>query len=296
MGGRSSERQISLKTGQAVYLSLIRQGFKAFPIDASLLLPLQLKQHRVDFAYIALHGTGGEDGSVQGLLEWLGVPYTGSGVMASALAMDKVASKRLFSTAGLATAAWTEIDSANANKATSLARKMGFPIVIKPSNQGSALGVSIVHSSREVSAAVRRALRLSSTALLERYLKGPEITVGVLGPLVLPIIEIVPSKRAFYDYHAKYARGGSRHIFPAQISTQAAKLANSLTLEACRVLGIRAVARVDLIVDDRQGPTLLEVNTIPGMTETSLLPDAARAAGIDFDELVLKIMEYSVAA
>ena len=235
--------------------------------------------------------------------------FTGSGVLASALAMDKIASKRLFRTAGLSTAPWVDVPlpprrpypppRSSPTKVEEVYKnisKLGFPLVIKPASQGSAIGVSIVKSVREIPAALRKALRYGPPALAEKFLKGPEITVGIVGGQVLPIIEIVPVARAFYDFHAKYAPGGSRHLLPAHISPKATLQAKTLALAACRVLGIRAVARVDLFVDQRLGPCLLEVNTSPGMTETSLLPDAARAAGFSFDELVLKIMESSIAS
>ena len=295
MGGMSAEREISLRTGRAVFQSLRRQGFKAVSIDASAALPDQLRKNKINFAYIALHGPGGEDGVVQGLLEWLRIPFTGSGVLASALAMDKIASKRMFRTAGLSTASWVEVPlPPRWGKVYANIAKLGFPLVIKPVSQGSAIGVSIVKSAGEIPAALRKAFRYGSPAMAEKFLQGPEITVGILGDQVLSIIEIVPTDRAFYDFHAKYAPGGSRHILPARISAKAAHQAKNLALAACRILGVRAVSRVDLIVDKRLGPCLLEVNTSPGMTETSLLPDAARAAGISFDELVLRIMESSV--
>jgi D-alanine-D-alanine ligase len=290
LGGLSSEREISLKTGRAIYQSLKRQGFSAVSIDAGADLPTHLKRGRIDFAYIALHGTGGEDGVVQGLLEWLKIPYTGSGVMASALAMDKAASKRLFEAAGLQTASWAAITD-KALKRSPLA----LPVVVKPASQGSAVGVTVVRSPKEWSAALRTAFRYDKTVIVEKFLSGPEITVGILGTQTLPIVEILPQHdRPFYDFHAKYAPGGSRHILPARISAQHAKKSAALSLAACAALGTRGVARVDLIVDITLGPTLLEVNTIPGMTETSLLPEAARAAGIDFDALVLRIAEASV--
>jgi D-alanine-D-alanine ligase len=293
MGGTSAERSISLKTGKAILQSLQRQGFKAKAIDAAKPLPEMLKKNKINYAYLALHGTGGEDGRVQGLLEWLKIPYTGSGVLASALAMDKVATKRLFDAAKLPTAPWVSISKRNAG---ALAKRppMPFPLVVKPASQGSAVGISIVKNVASWSRALSVAFRYDDVVLVESFLRGPEITVGVIGDQTLPIIEILPQHdRPFYDFHAKYAQGGSRHILPARISAAAAKKSIVLTRAACRALGIRAVARVDLIVDQRRGPSLLEVNTIPGMTETSLLPEAARAAGIDFDRLVLKIAEYS---
>ncbi|HVO33545.1 MAG TPA: D-alanine--D-alanine ligase [Elusimicrobiota bacterium] len=296
LGGRSGERPISLKTGEAIWKSLKRQGFDAVKIDPAGDLSRDLRRHRVNFAYIALHGPGGEDGAIQGFLEQMRIPYTGSGILASALAMDKVACKRFFDAEGLQTAKWFTVerghDDAGRRRerdSTTMARRLGFPLVVKPSDQGSALGVTIVRSSAQWAGALRSAFRYGQTALVESYLQGPEITVGVLGTQALPIIEIVPQSRSFYDFHAKYAPGGSRHILPARIRPSAARRATALALQACRLIGTRGAARVDFIVDRRRGPTLLEVNTIPGMTETSLLPEAARAAGIDFDALVVRI-------
>ena len=296
MGGRSGERAISLKTGRAIFQSLKRQGFKAVAIDAGKDLPVQLRRQKIQFAYLALHGPGGEDGTVQGLLESMGIPYTGSGVLASALAIDKIASKRLFQSAGLATPRWFEVKLPVPADIAARVRRLGFPVVVKPARQGSALGVSIVRHPKELAAALKKAFQLDANVLVEQFIKGPEITVGILGPHALPIIEIVPTGRSFYDFHAKYAPGGSRHLLPARISARAAQRARDLSLAACEALQTRAVARVDLIVGPKDSPTLLEVNTIPGMTETSLLPDAAAAAGISFDALVRQIMEYSVGA
>jgi D-alanine-D-alanine ligase len=296
MGGHSAERAISLKTGQAILKALTRQGFKARGIDAGAELPHQLRREKIQAAFLALHGPGGEDGTVQGLLETMGIPYTGSGVLASAMAIDKVVSKRLFDSAGLSTPRWFAAHRSHAADVPAQARRLGYPLVVKPSRQGSALGVSIVNKPGELAAALRKAFKLDADVVVERCIKGPEITVGILGPQALPIIEIVPTDRSFYDFHAKYAPGGSRHILPARISAAAARRATALALAACRVLQTRAVARVDLMIAPKDTPMLLEVNTIPGMTETSLLPDAARAAGISFDELVLKIAEYSFAA
>jgi len=293
MGGLSAEREISLKTGRAIYQSLKRQGFSVVVIDAKTELPAQLKRARVNFGYIALHGPGGEDGVVQGLLEWMKIPYTGSGVMASALAMDKAASKKLFEAAGLPTAKWKAIKKTDVHARAN--PPLPFPFVVKPASQGSAVGVTIVRSAKQWPAALRTAFRYDSTALVETFLQGPEITVGILGAQALPVIEILPQHdRPFYDFHAKYAPGGSRHILPARISKAQAAESARLSLVACAALGTRGVARVDLIVDKKRGPMLLEVNTIPGMTETSLLPEAAAAAGISFDLLVCRIAEASV--
>jgi D-alanine-D-alanine ligase len=308
MGGTSAERAISLKTGKAIFQSLKRQGFRVTAIDAARPLPEALKKNKINFAYIALHGPGGEDGSVQGLLEWLKIPYTGSRVLASAMAIDKITSKRLFDAEKLPTAAWYYVNKPRPLSKSEMSSKshpdscqggrtcrLPFPVVVKPARQGSAVGVSIVKRASQWPAALMNAFRYDTQVVVERFLRGPEITVGVLGHQALPIIEIIPQHdRPFYDFHAKYSPGGSRHILPARISAAAARRSKELALRACQALGTRGVARVDLIVDRRLGPCLLEVNTIPGMTETSLLPEAARAMGIDFDALVVKIAECSV--
>jgi D-alanine-D-alanine ligase len=295
MGGESAERDISLKSGRAILGALKRLGIKAIAIDPGPDLPIQLRHEKIQVAYLALHGPGGEDGSVQGLLETMGIPYTGTGVLGSALAMDKIVSKRVFESYQLATPRWAAIQRGENARAAREARRIGFPVVVKPARQGSALGVSIVQRPADVAAALKKAFRLDEDVLIEQFIKGPEITVGILGSQLLPIIEIVPTDRSFYDFHAKYAPGGSRHLLPARITALAAKKAKQLSFAACKALSIRAVARVDLIVGPHDSPHLLEVNTIPGMTETSLLPDAAAAVGISFDNLVMKIAEYSFA-
>jgi D-alanine-D-alanine ligase len=321
MGGTSAERPISIKTGTAIYKSLKRQGCVVTAIDAGKSLPETLKKNKINFAYIALHGPRGEDGVVQGLLEWLQIPCTGSGVLASAMAMNKITSKRLFDAERLPSAPWYFLNrpsplvgegkgggtrlhdcppSRVAGATTAFPHKggresqLGYPVVVKPARQGSAVGVSIVKRASEWPAALMNAFRYDTQVVVEKFLRGPEITVGVLGDQALPIIEILPQHdRPFYDFHAKYSPGGSRHILPARLSASVARRSKELSLKACQALGTRGAARVDLIVDQRLGPCLLEVNTIPGMTETSLLPEAARAAGIDFDALVLKIAELS---
>ena len=309
LGGDSAEREISLKTGEAIFQSLKRQGYHVIKIDTVKDLTQKLKKNKINFAYIALHGPGGEDGQVQSLLEWLHIPYTGSRVMASSVAIDKAASKRVFENAGLPTAPWYVLHKPGplpkrapmpaahpVSCRGGMESRLPLPVVIKPARQGSAVGISIVKNARQWPQALMNAFRYDDLVVVEKFLRGKEITVGILGRRALPVIEILPQHgRPFYDYHAKYAPGGSRHILPARIPQKVATRAQTLALAACRALGVRGAARVDFIVDRRRGPTLLEVNTIPGMTETSLLPEAARAAGIHFDALVLKIAEYSVA-
>lgn len=287
-GGRSAERKISLASGTAVLKALKNAGLKAVGIDAGPDLPFALKKNRIDFAYLALHGPGGEDGTVQGLLEVMGIPYSGCGVLASALAMDKVATKQVLHAAQLPTPAWMVLEDPADAKAVKR-----FPAVVKPATQGSAIGVSVVRAKGQLSAALKQAFTLDRRVLVEQYVAGTEITVGVLGGTALPVVEIVPVN-AFYDFESKYQPGKSEHIIPPRLSKAVITRIQALAVKTFRALQCRAVTRIDMIVDARGNPWILEANTIPGMTETSLLPDEARAAGISFQELILKIIEYSL--
>jgi D-alanine--D-alanine ligase len=287
-GGRSTERGISLLSGKAVLKSLQEMGFDAVGIDAGPNTAAELKKQKVDLAYIALHGPWGEDGTMQGLLEIMGIPYSGCGVLASALAMNKTFTKRVLDAEGLPTAKWFVAEKGG--KKTVPPR---FPVVVKPPSQGSAIGVSIARTAKEYERALRASFTYEPTALVEAYIPGTEVTVGVLGDRALPVVEIVPDG-AFYDFTSKYQPGKSRHLIPPRLERGVVKKIESLALKTFRALGCRAVARVDMIVDGKGRPWILEVNTIPGMTETSLLPDEARAAGIGFGELILKIIEYSL--
>jgi D-alanine-D-alanine ligase len=289
-GGRSAEREISILSGRAVLTALKKLKFRAVGIDAATNLPFKLKSNKIDFVYNALHGPWGEDGTVQGLLEIMGIPYSGCGVLSSALAMNKVFSKRMFKASGVPTPEWqTVVKNSAAPKITR------FPVVVKPAAQGSAIGVTIAENKKELPAAYRKAFRFDKTAVVERYITGTEITVGILGGKILPAVEIVPDNK-FYDFEAKYKKGKSKHIIPPRLPAAVIKKAQSAALKAFNALGCRAVSRVDIIVDAEGRPWVLEVNTIPGMTETSLLPDAARAAGMSFDKLLLEIIKYSLKA
>lgn len=317
MGGISKEREISLSTGRQVLAALDKSKYTPEALDpASLspggttparseeLRPLDIAawmhpDTRPDVAFIALHGKGGEDGTIQGLLELVGIPYTGSGVLASALAMDKVMSKRLFRAAGLPVPEDIVVGAGCLPDADELVGevggKLGFPVVVKPSREGSTIGCTIVDTEHELWAAVQNALAYDHAVLVETFLKGVEITAGLLGnedPEVLPLIEIVP-RSGFYDYEAKYAPGGSVHIIPARISEAARLAACDYARRAHQALGCRGMSRVDMIVVGDQ-PWLLEVNTIPGMTPTSLLPEAARAAGIEFPALLDRIIQSAL--
>ena len=290
-GGQSAEREISLKSGHAVLNALRGIGADAVGIDAGPDVAFQLKKNRITFAYITLHGPLGEDGTMQGLLEVMGRPYCGCGVLASALAMDKIATKRMLDSQKLPTPRWQTVVRGE------VVPKLFCPsaknkVVIKPASQGSAIGISIVDKKKDLLPAFAAAFRFDSRVLVERYIAGTEITVGVLGDQLLPVVEIVP-RGTFYDYASKYQPGQSTHLIPPRLSQPAIRRAQKLALAVFRLLGCRAMARIDMIVDAHGRSWVLEVNTLPGMTETSLYPEAARAAGISFSDLVLKVIECS---
>ena len=286
MGGQSSEREISLRTGQAILKALQEKGYQAFPIDVGSDIAFRLKEEKVDIAFIALHGRLGEDGTIQGLLEVMGIPYTGSGVMASALSMNKVMSKKVFAFHEIPTPEFQYGDVA-ALKAKKIDEccKLGFPMVVKPGEEGSTIGITIVRKKNELAGAVKKASAFGDTLLFERFIRGREVTVGVLDGRPLPIIEIAP-REGFYDYHAKYTKGFTEYILPARLKKRNYARVQELGVKAYQALGCEGAARVDFMVDEEERPYCLEVNTVPGMTETSLIPKAAKAVGIDFNELV----------
>ncbi len=298
-GGSSSEREISLKTGAAVLQAFKRLGIRAVGIDVQSNLPEVLRKKRIQFCFNALHGTNGEDGRVQGCLDVMGLPYTGEGVFASAVAMDKHLSKTLFKKNGVPTAPWMLVHRLDylRSKKEVLAAVRRFmtrgPLFIKPNDQGSAIGVSKVERPREIDKALKACFALSSGAMVERFVTGRELTVGILGECVLPVIEIIP-QHSFYDFHSKYAKGGSKHIVPAPLSRMMSMRAQVLALKAFQAIPCSVYGRVDLLLQPNGQMKVLEVNTIPGMTTTSLLPDAAKAAGMDFDKLVLEIIRLSL--
>jgi len=288
-GGRSAEREISLLSGRAVLKALKKLKFNATGIDAGPDLPFKLKSKKIDFVYNVLHGPWGEDGTVQGMLDVMGIPYSGCGVLASALAMDKAFSKKIFEASGIPTPSWQ-----TAYRGGKPPRISRFPAVVKPAAQGSAIGVSIAGNRAELASALKKAFRLGDSVVVEDYVAGTELTVGVLGGRALPAVEIVPDNK-FYDFEAKYKKGKSRHIIPPRLPAAVVKNAQELAVRTFNALGCRAVSRVDIIIDKKGLPWVLEVNTIPGMTETSLLPDEARAAGLSFGGLILEIIRYSLA-
>jgi D-alanine-D-alanine ligase len=291
MGGRSAEREISLKSGAAVLAALERQGVDAHAFDPAGQSLSELEQAGFDRVFLILHGRGGEDGTMQGALELMGIPYTGSGVMASALGMDKWRSKLIWQGAGLPVPDWRLLDAHSDFDA--VARELGLPLFVKPACEGSSVGVSKVKSVDDLAAAYQAAAKHDRLVLAEACASGGEYTVALLGEgaqiEALPVIRIVPATE-FYDYEAKYFRDDTRYLCPCGLSPQAEARMQDLAKQAYSVLGCRGWGRVDVLLDAAGNPLLLEINTAPGMTDHSLVPMAARAAGMDFDTLCLRIL------
>jgi D-alanine-D-alanine ligase len=297
MGGTSAEREVSLNTGAQVASALEVRGHAVERIDtADLGFIDMLRQGRFDVVFICLHGRFGEDGTIQGLLEILGLRYVGSGVLASALAMDKVASKHIFSAAGLLTPRSVTLRSVPAD-IEPIVSALGQKTVVKPACEGSSVGMSIVHDASELAEALRLAFEHDEVVLVEQFVSGAEVTVGVLGDAdlqALPTLEVVPAHE-FYDYESKYVPGMSNHLIPARVSEELRAECQRVAIEAHRALGCRGMSRSDTIVTSEGEVYLLELNTIPGMTSTSLLPDSARAAGIEFPELCDRLVRLALA-
>lgn len=296
-GGRSAEREVSLNTGAQVAAALKERGFDVVEIDTGDDdFVTELSRSEADVAFICLHGRFGEDGTVQGLCELIEKPYVGSGVLASALAMDKVMSKHFYAYAGISTPDYVVLQRGQDVDIAGIVDRLGHKTVVKPANEGSAIGVTIAHDHAELPAAIGLAFKYDRTVLVEKFVSGVEVTVGVLGnehPFALPTLEIVP-EHEFYDYESKYLPGMSRHIIPARVSEAARAECERLSVAAHNALGCRGMSRSDLIVAEDGNVYLLETNTIPGMTTTSLLPDAARAAGIEFPELCQRLVELAL--
>lgn len=284
LGGLSAEREVSLNSGKAVLASLQRQGYHAVGIDVGRDLAQRLAEEKIELAFIALHGRFGEDGSVQGLLELMAIPYTGSGVLASALAIDKVAAKVMFASAGLKLAPYQVL-----RRGEKLELENPLPVVVKPSKEGSSVGVSIVKEPGQMEKALEEAFRYDSEILVEAFISGKEVQVGILDGRAMGAIEIVP-KNEFYDYEAKYTDGGAEHILPARLPEPVYQAVLKEGEKAHAALGCDCYSRVDFLVNEAGECYLLEVNTLPGMTDLSLLPDIARGSGIDFDQLVVRII------
>ena len=292
-GGHSSEREVSLDTGEAVLKALLSKGVDAHPWDPAEKSMAEFATANFDRVWIALHGPGGEDGALQGLLQWLEIPYTGSGVMASAIAMDKVRSKHLFRAAGIPTPDYAVVRSRD--EASVAAEQVGFPLIIKPSGQGSSVGMSKVFERAELNDAVETALPYGDTVLLETCVTGSEFTVAVLQGKALPSIRIV-TPRVFYDYRAKYESDRTDYICPGTETDDEEAVYADLAVAAFNELGCVGWGRVDFMTGADNQPLVLEVNTVPGMTSHSLVPMAAKRDGTDFEELCWRILETSFEA
>ncbi len=301
MGGQSSEREVSLKTGESVYRSLLRSGYDAVAIDVGPALTQTIQEQSVEVAFLALHGPGGEDGAIQGFLETLGIPYTGSGVRASAIGMHKVATKTQLAAEGIPVPKGMVVLR---GRAPSLARILStstltLPVVVKPASQGSTIGVTIVRKPSHWKEALCLAHQYDEEAMVEAFIPGHEVTLSLLGGVDgsvtgLPAVEIV-APDGFYDFSAKYEKGRTEYLCPAPLSVSVTRQIRQLAIKTYQVLGCNGAARVDFRITPKGKPYVLEINTVPGMTETSLLPMAARKAGISYDALTERILQSALA-
>ncbi len=300
-GGRSLERNVSLKSGARVEKALAQLGYRVDAIDVDARLVEKLKEIRPDAAFIAMHGRGGEDGTVQELLDILGIPYTGSDVLPSLRCMDKVLSKHIFEADGIPTPAFYAFNRdafqelGAADTLPIIGEELGFPIVVKPAAQGSALGIRFAHNADELPAALISAFSFDDKVLLESYVKGRELSVSIIGsePRTLPVVEAIP-KTEFFDFESRYTMGKADYVVPAEIPAETAAQAESISLKAFRSLHCSGFGRVDMIMDEDGELHVLEINTIPGLTETSLMPMAAEAAGMSFNDLVDEMLQIAI--
>jgi D-alanine-D-alanine ligase len=292
MGGAAAEREISLKSGRAVLQALLNKGIDAVGLEVGERLVEPLLRQRYDRVFNIIHGRGGEDGVLQGALEALGIPYTGSGVLASALSMDKLKTKLCWRGAGLPTPGWMRLRAEG--DLTVCAETLGFPVIVKPAQEGSSIGMSRAESLPELREAWQRASHYNCPVFAEAWITGAEYTAGLLNGQPLPLIRL-ETPHSFYDFDAKYRAATTRYHCPCGLVSEAESHLQNLAAEACEVLGVTGWARVDLLVDGNGSPWLIEVNTVPGMTDHSLVPMAARVAGLEFDELVWRILETSLA-
>ncbi|MGM0365760.1 MAG: D-alanine--D-alanine ligase [Actinomycetota bacterium] len=295
-GGISAEREISLKTGTKVFEALKDLGYRVKFVDFKDGFTGELKN--IDIAFLALHGRYGEDGTIQGMLELLKIPYTGSGVLSSAVVIDKVMTKKLLQCEGIKTPPYEVFDTRNPAGIdymdSRIVKDIGYPVIVKPNREGSTIGVTIADGPAELEEGIREAGRHDHLLLVEKFIKGRELTASILGgdPVALPIIEIKP-KSGFYDYNSKYTVNMTEYIVPAQLAEEISYRINDIGLRCHEILGCSAISRTDFILDAGGTPHVLEINTMPGMTPTSLVPKAARAAGISFGQLVEIILNYA---
>lgn len=292
LGGDSAEREVSLKSGAAVVAALAAAGVEAQAVDTARggLYEL-LVSGGFARAFIALHGRGGEDGVIQGMLEMMGMPYTGSGVLGSALGMDKLRTKQIWQSAGIPTPAFALAQSAG--EATALRERLEYPVIVKPAHEGSSIGISRVEQATGLMAAWQAAARFDDSVLVEQWITGAEYTTAILGETALPLIRL-ETPHTFYDYAAKYQADTTRYIIPCGLDAVQERQLQRLSLQAFRAVGAQGWGRVDFMLDEAARPWFIEVNTVPGLTDHSLVPMAARSSGIAFGELVLKILDSSL--
>jgi D-alanine-D-alanine ligase len=286
MGGQSDEREISLKTGKAITCALKTRGWQVAEIDVDQNVWERIRDEKIDVAFLALHGRFGEDGTIQGMLEIMGIPYTGSGVLASSLAINKIFTKIILQNAHILTPPFTVLEEQDELKGDS---PFGYPVVVKPSSQGSTIGTHIVKTKSDLKKAISDAFKYDNRIMIEEFVPGRELTVGILGTKAFPVLEIIPQS-GFYDFKAKYTHGVTKYICPAPIDHDLSKSIQKLGLAAHSALGCRDFSRVDFRINEDGIPFCLEINTIPGMTDTSLLPKAAKVSGISFPDLVESIL------
>lgn len=292
MGGPSAEREVSLNTGKAILSALQEKGYNAVGIDLNPAQFIeQLRAEKIEVVFNAIHGQYGEDGIMQGALELMGIPYTGSGVMASSIAMDKGISKKIFLASNIPTPHSKlfnkEYDSRLIEK--DILEEFTLPLVVKATSQGSSIGVIIVEKPEQLSEAITQAFKYSPQILIEQFIKGKELTVAIMGGKPLPIIEIAPFSGK-YDYHSKYTKGATQYLVPAPLADDVAEKIQKVAVQAYNALNCSGIARVDIMLDEENSPLVLEVNTIPGMTATSLVPKAAAADGMSFSDLCEKLL------
>ena len=299
-GGLSRERDVSLRSGANVFAACERLGLDAVRIDVDRNVAARLREERVTLAYIALHGKYGEDGSIQGLLECMGIAYTGSGVLASAIAMNKLSTKRFLEAEGISVPPCVPIRRQDVRASCALAHeRFGFPLVVKPTEEGSSIAVTIAHNQETLFAAAQAVAAAYPQAIIEKYVRGKEITVGILGTgeeaFALPVLGLEPAEgKEFYDYEAKYTAGMTRFILPAALPADVYRRAQEAALAVHVLLGCRGLSRVDAIVEESGNISVIEINTLPGMTGTSDIPAEAEEAGIHFDELVKRVLESAL--
>lgn len=292
MGGVSAEREVSLRSGKAVFKALKNLGYNVVSMDVSSNVCGELKRERIDMAFLVLHGGWGEDGSIQGLLDVMAIPYTGSGVLASALAMNKEASKKIFLYHKIPVPPFAVVNRKAVSRQLS-AVSFSLPWVIKPASEGSSVGVSIIKNKEEIKTAIKKGFEYGREIIVEKYIKGKEVQIGILNDKSLGGVEVRPSLE-FYNYEAKYTAGLTEYILPPEIDKATYKRAKDVALSAHKALGCSGATRVDLIIDRRGTPYVLEVNTIAGMTETSLLPKIAKKAGLDFPMLIEEMLKGAI--